>query len=93
MELISGTVERFLFQDEEKGFAVFVLQLKEPAFHKNNTQNSIEVRGSAPALQAGQDVDLSGLWVIHPKFGKQFEAEKIEICLPTSISGLKKYLG
>jgi exodeoxyribonuclease V alpha subunit len=51
------------------------------------------VRGTAPALQAGQQVELSGAWVVHPKFGKQFQADSCKICLPNSILGLKKYLG
>lgn len=85
MEVLNGTVDRFLFKSEESGFSVFVLQVKK--------DQTIVVRGHTPALQAGQQVELSGAWVVHPKFGKQFEAQKCEICLPSSALGLKKYLG
>lgn len=85
MEVLSGTIDRFLFQNEESGFAVFVLQVQK--------DQTVVVRGTAPALQAGQQVELSGDWVVHSKFGKQFEAQSCQICLPSSAQGLKKYLG
>jgi exodeoxyribonuclease V alpha subunit len=68
MEELVGTVERFLFQNNENGFCVFVLNL--------NKKEATTVRGYAPALQAGQQVELKG-----------------SVCLPTSVRGLKKYLG
>lgn len=85
MDVLNGTVDRFLFQNEESGFSVFVLQVKK--------DQTVVVRGTAPALQAGQQVELSGAWVVHPKFGKQFEAHSCQVCLPSSAQGLKKYLG
>lgn len=85
MDELVGIVERFLFQNDENGFCVFVLGITK--------KETTTVRGYAPALQAGQQVQLQGKWVVHPKFGKQFEAESCSICLPTSTIGLKKYLG
>ena len=85
MEDLNGTVDRFLFKSEESGFSVFVLQVKK--------DQTIVVRGHTPALQPGQQVELSGDWVVHPKFGKQFEAHSCQVCLPSSALGLKKYLG
>ena len=85
MEELSGTVNRFLFQNQENGFSVFVLQL--------NKKETTIVKGYTPALQAGQQVELKGAWIMHPKFGKQFEAESCQVSLPTTISGLKRYLG
>jgi len=85
MEELVGTVERFLFQGGEDGFCVFVLQLAK--------KETTTVRGYAPALQAGQQVHLKGTWVVHPKFGKQFQADHCSVAVPTSTTGLKKYLG
>lgn len=87
MELdnISGTIERFLFQSEENGFAVFVLQVR--------GTKAITVKGYLPQIQAGQEVHLKGSWIFHAKFGKQFEATQCTSILPTTVVGLKKYLG
>ncbi len=83
-ELLSGTIERFLFQSEENGFAVFVL---------SSRGKPITVRGYVPHSQAGQEVQLTGSWVFHAKFGKQFEASACTNIVPTTVTGLKKYLG
>ncbi|NBP03598.1 MAG: ATP-dependent RecD-like DNA helicase, partial [Proteobacteria bacterium] len=84
-EELVGTIERFLFQNNQDGFSVFVLSI--------TAQKTVTVKAHAPALQAGQQVVLKGTWIVHPKFGKQFAADHCTVCLPTSIIGLKKYLG
>ena len=83
-EKIKGTLERFIFQAAETGFSVFVVQCK---------GQSITATGNVPSLHAGQEVELEGAWNFHAKFGKQFEVTEYKGCLPTTTTGLKKYLG
>ena len=83
-ETLSGTVEKLLFQNSENGFTVFVLQF-------NKTSSTI-VKGYILAITPGQQVTIQGAWIVHPKFGKQFEAQQCTSLVPTSIIGLKKYL-
>jgi exodeoxyribonuclease V alpha subunit len=85
LETISGTIERFLFQSTDNGFSVFVLQA--------SANTTITVKGYIANAQAGQEVQLKGVWVFHTKFGKQFEASHCTSMLPTTVVGLKKYLG
>jgi len=82
---LQGTVDRIVYQNAENGFTIFIIKAK--------GDNAITVKGSVPSLNPGELVTLSGLWVMHPKFGKQFEAKKCTALVPTSILGLKKYLG
>lgn len=84
-EQLTGIIDHFVFTSEANGFSVFVLI--------TNAQKKITVRGYIPGITAGQQVTLSGLWDMHPKFGKQFNAEQCTTQIPTSILGLKKYLG
>jgi len=84
-EELTGIVDRLLFQNDENGYSVFVLQLR--------GTNTVTVRGHIPTIQPGQQVTIEGVWVMHPKFGKQFDAKSCQSCLPNSILGLKKYLG
>lgn len=81
---LHGTVERVLYTNPTNGYLVFVLQQpnKEP----------ITVQGIIPAVHEGQLVTIRGSWKIHPKFGKQFNAQQSITHAPTSIAGLKKYL-
>ena len=82
LEIISGTIDRFIYQSEENGFSVFLLSLI--------CNNPITVKGYLPHIQAGQEVQLKGSWVFHAKFGKQFEAQQCTNVVPTTIVGIKK---
>lgn len=85
IDKINGIIERFLFQDTESNFTVLILQ----PVH----QSTITVKGHLPNVAIGQEIEVSGKWLFHPKFGKQFEAISCTTKLPTSLVGLKKYLG
>lgn len=84
-EIIQGIVDRIIFHNQENGFAVFVVQL--------NSRESITVKGCIPSIAAGEQILIQGTWNMHQKFGKQFDAHSCQKQVPTSIAGLKKYLG
>src|SRR5438445_3539574 len=85
IESLQGIVDRVIYRNQENGFAVFIVQL--------NAKNSVTVKGCVPAINAGEQVLVRGVWNMHQKFGKQFDAQSCEKQAPTSILGLKKYLG
>ena len=82
---LTGIIDRFLFQNTETGFAIFILQSKK--------QDDTTVTGTFANIQVGQEIHLEGVWNFHAKFGKQFLASTYTTSLPTSIMGIKKYLG
>jgi exodeoxyribonuclease V alpha subunit len=82
---LRGTVDKALFQNSDNGFIIFNLQIKNEEF--------ITAKGYIPNLQPGTEVLLSGNWIFHPKFGRQFEVAQCINVLPTSLLGIKKYLG
>lgn len=84
-EQIHGTVERILFHNAVNDFTILILQL--------NKDTTAVVKGNLPSIQPGQDISVSGSWLMHPKFGKQFDVQQCTTHLPNSITGLKKYLG
>jgi len=84
-ETITGYIDRLLFYNEENGFVVFILQL--------SNKQTTTVKGLMPPIHPGEQVSVQGSWVMHPKFGKQFEAKQCTKQVPTTIIGLKKYLG
>lgn len=79
-----GTIERILFQAPDTGFAVFVITTQEG--------QPVTTRGCLPAVHAGEIITVTGSWVNHPKFGRQFEAKSCTTDAPTTVAGLKKYL-
>ncbi len=84
-EIIYGIIDRIIFHNQENGFAIFLV--------KTNATTTITVKGSVASITAGEQVSLRGVWIMHQKFGKQFDAHSCEKQAPTSIVGLKKYLG
>jgi exodeoxyribonuclease V alpha subunit len=79
-----GTIDRYLFQNHENGYAVFLLATR-------NAQ-PITVTGYVHNIHPGEQVALQGSWSVHPKFGKQFQADSISSKPPSSLNGLAKYL-
>lgn len=81
---ISGTIDRIIFKNDETGFCVCAVRI--------NRAEIITVRGSFAHLHAGEQLTMSGAWVDHPKFGRQFEVHSCTAQIPTSLGGLQKYL-
>lgn len=84
-EHLSGAIEKIVYQNNENGFTIFSLLLQ--------SNEKVTVKGYLPQINAGEFVHLQGSWLLHPKFGKQFNAEKCSSRVPDSILGLTKYLG
>jgi exodeoxyribonuclease V alpha subunit len=84
-EILHGIIDRVVYQNKENGFAVFILQV--------NATMSATVKGCLPTITPGEQIVVRGVWNMHQKFGKQFDAQSCEKQAPTSIMGLRKYLG
>ena len=85
LETLTGTIDKFYFQNAANGYAVFVLQAQAPKV-------AVTVTGFFSNIHAGQHVRVTGKWIYHAKFGKQFEAQYCFTELPATVLGLKKYL-
>lgn len=84
-EQLSGIIDKFIFSNEKTGFSVLIVITK----NKEKTT----VTGTFVNIQAGQEIHIEGSWSFHAKFGKQFLATSYTTALPTSLLGIKKYLG
>lgn len=82
---LTGIIEKFIFQNQETGFTVLVVAAKKHA--------ATTVTGTFADIQIGQEIHLEGQWSFHSKFGKQFQASQYTTTLPSSVNGIKKYLG
>src|SRR5215211_6232836 len=84
--ILEGSVERITFQNEDSGFAVLRLQ-------PTGKDHLVTVVGRLAAVNVGESVRLAGRWSSHPRHGRQFEAADCRVVLPTSVEGIRKYLG
>ncbi|TPE22130.1 ATP-dependent RecD-like DNA helicase [Clostridium perfringens] len=83
MEALNGIVESIVFKSSGTGYTVI-------KFRENNIIHTAV--GVLPHVKEGQNLKITGSWVNHSQFGKQFKVEECEEILPTSKDGIEKYL-
>ncbi|MFC1854702.1 ATP-dependent RecD-like DNA helicase [Candidatus Dependentiae bacterium] len=83
-EQIAGTVEHFVYRNDENGFAVFRIG--------ESARKKFTITGIVPGLCVGEFAHFFGKWEQHSKFGLQFSAQKFEKQLPSNEIGIEKYL-
>ena len=82
-DCINGIVETILFKSEDTGYVVTKIRME---------KEIVSAVGVVPFIKEGQHVKLTGEWVIHKQFGKQFSIKEYEEILPNSIKGIERYL-
>jgi exodeoxyribonuclease V alpha subunit len=85
-EQLRGTLERIVYTNEENHYTVGALL-------PEGQRETVAVVGNLAGVQCGETLQLDGQWTFHRQFGRQFKVEKYETVLPSSVTGLKKYLG
>ena len=83
VEEIEGTVEEITFRNEQSGFTVMELDVE---------GDPVIAVGALPPVNVGEEVHLYGHWTSHPKFGRQFAADSLEITLPSGATAILRYL-
>ena len=83
MPEIQGTIGDVVFHNEDNGYIIA---------HLNDNKKQITVVGIVPYISEGQNLKLTGEWVNHPQFGKQFKIMRCEEIIPSSLVGIEKYL-
>lgn len=85
VEYLEGTVENIIFQNTENGFVVFKLK---PA----NENGTVAVVGSMLVPLVGEQLELTGEWAEHARFGRQFKATSYKKVAPASVKGIERFL-
>ncbi len=84
-EKLEGVVENIVFASDDGRFAVFRIQ---PTGRRGRVSVTVN---SVPPL-VGQQVLLEGEWVVHPRFGEQFKAARMQLSAPASPEGIERFL-
>jgi exodeoxyribonuclease V alpha subunit len=84
-EIIRGTVDRVTFRNQENGYSVLQVTL-------DDQNDRITAVGICPQIKAGSHVTVSGSFLDHPKFGKQFTVRTISETPPSTSTGIERYL-
>jgi exodeoxyribonuclease V alpha subunit len=83
---LRGTLERVVFHNEDSGWTVLRLKLQSRA-------DPITVVGFMASPGPGAALNVSGVWVNDPRWGRQFRMDSFETLLPDSAEGILHYLG
>lgn len=84
-EFTQGLISNILFSNEENGWCVVRLEPED--------QPPLTAIGPLLGIRKGDELRLSGRWVDHPRYGRQFEAESYVQVAPSTLEGLRRYLG
>ena len=86
LEELQGSLERIVYTNQENHYTVAQLL-------PDHQKKLITIVGNLPSIQCGETLKLQGQWIHHAQFGHQFKISRYEAIFPSSITGLKKYLG
>jgi len=85
-EKLRGVVERVTFANEETGYSVVRLAVK-------GKLDLVTVVGNLVDVNAGESLELEGIWTRHRQYGRQFKVLNYRTVLPATAEGVTRYLG
>lgn len=85
MTTLTGTLVEIVFRNKENGYLV-------GRFQPEGGDNRVTVVGVLGDCGAGQTLNVTGDYVVHPKFGQQFEVKEFEFLQPQTQEGIELFL-
>ncbi len=83
-DILYGTVSAIVFQNTENGYTVLRLRSQDGEL--------VTVVGSMPMTVVGERLSITGRWISHATYGRQFEAELLERLMPETSDEILAYL-
>ncbi len=83
MEQIKGFVEHIIYRNEENGYTVFSM----------DAGDGVTCVGHFPPFREGEALELTGEFVTHPLYGRQFRATSFSLLAPEDEDSIRRYLG
>ncbi len=82
---INGTVTRLLYSSDDSGWCAVRLS--------NDERGAFAATGPLLGVREGDELRLTGRWIEHPRFGEQFQAESYVTVAPSTLEGIRRFLG
>jgi len=83
METVTGSIEDVVYYNTDNGYSVLALNVQ---------GEMITVVGTFPELAVGEEVEVTGEFTHHPRFGQQLKASSFRRILPVDVTGIERYL-
>ena len=81
---ITGTITEIIFTNEENGYTVCEIY--------NKQEGGFTATGYMPYINEGENIEMSGSWVVHPDYGEQFCVSDYKTVLPSDKTAILHYL-
>ena len=69
-ESLQGTLEKFIYNNEENHYTVATLA------PESGSRDKVTIVGNLVGVQCGEVLKLQGEWSHHPQFGRQFKVHR-----------------
>lgn len=94
---LTGVLERIIFFNEENHYVIGELRVehcgRDGPPPPPDLGATVTILGSLPGVQCGETLELTGAWARHRERGLQFKVASFVSKLPSSVHGIRKYLG
>ncbi len=88
---LTGVVERIIFFNEENHYTI--AELRPEVDSESSKVELVTIVGALPGVECGETLHLLGEWTRHAQHGSQFKINSFKSELPSSVHGIRKYLG
>ena len=83
---LEGQILRVTYTREDTGYTVARIAV-------DGIRDPVTVVGTLIAPTPGEMIRLRGEWTSHPTYGRQFRIHEYDTSIPSTIDGIRKYLG
>jgi exodeoxyribonuclease V alpha subunit len=100
---LTGVLERIIFHNEENHYTIAEFRpdarpaapnaKPAPAIPAQDKIEKVTIVGALPSVECGETLHLTGEWTQHSQHGAQFKIAAFKSELPSSVYGIRKYLG
>ncbi len=88
---LTGVVERIIFLNEENHYTIAEFRPEDEGGGKR--PELVTIVGALPGVECGETLHVTGEWTRHAQHGAQFKVVAFRSELPSSVHGIRKYLG
>ncbi len=88
---LTGVLERIIFLNEENHYTI--AEFRPDGLDASRKAEPVTIVGALPGVECGETLHLSGEWTSHSQHGAQFKIASFKSELPSSVYGIRKYLG
>ena len=87
---LKGEVTAIIYQNEVNSYTIAEMYIDD---EEKNEEELITIVGYLPFVTEGDTLKVTGLYVEHKEYGRQFKVDTFEKLMPETIEALERYLG